>query len=144
MGGLNSGLNSKFRATTQLFVACALTYLAPASAASAQVVVTGAKTTTAASATGYASKNTPPGPAPTSPAPADGDGWYDSTQNAEAFRQSTNTTIFRGGAISGCVIVSPVTVSANSTAGQILMSCTIPAGLLNVAGKTLKVWIAGF
>lgn len=110
--------------------------------AAAQVVITGAKETSAASTSNYASKNTPAGPPPT--APVDGDDWYDSSQNAEAFRQSTNTTVFRGGAISGCINITPVTVNANSTAGQNLMSCTIPAGLLNTIGKTLKVWIAGF
>lgn len=107
-----------------------------------QTVTTGGKATAAASTTGYASKNTPSGPAPS--APADGDGWYDSTQNAEAFQQSSNTTVFRGGSVSGCVNVSPVTVSTNTTSGQSLMSCTIPAGLLNTVGKTLRVWIAGF
>jgi hypothetical protein len=110
--------------------------------AQTQTILTGGKTTTAASTTTYASKNTPAGPAPT--APVDGDGWYDSTQNAEAFQQSTNTTVFRGGAISGCINVSPVTVNADTTSGQDLMSCTIPAELLNTVGKTLKVWIAGF
>lgn len=80
-----------------------------------QTVVTGGKSTAAASTASYASRNTPSGATPT--APADGDGWYDSTQSAEAFRQSTNTTVFRGGAISGCVNVTPVTVSSNTTMG---------------------------
>ena len=75
----------------------------------AQVVVTGAKTTTAASTSGHASKNTPPGPAPT--ALADGDEWYDSTQLAIEFRQATNTTLVRGGAVSGRVVLK--TVSRN-------------------------------
>jgi hypothetical protein len=107
-----------------------------------QTVTTGGKATAAASTASYASTNAPVGATPTTP--ADGDGWYDTTQNAQAFRQSSNTTVFRGGSVSGCVNVTPVTVSANSTSGQSLMSCTIPAGLLNTVGKTLKVWIAGF
>jgi hypothetical protein len=117
-------------------------YLGSTRQIAAQVVITGAKETSAASTSNYASRNTPVGSTPSGP--VDGDDWYDSTQNAEAFQQSTNTTVFRGGAISGCINITPVTVSANSTAGQNLMSCTIPAGLLNTVGKTLKVWIAGF
>lgn len=122
--------------------ACVLSGMGSVGSIDAQVVVTGAKTTTAASATARASQNIPPGPAPTTP--ADGDNWYDSTQNAEAFQQSTHATIFRGGAISGCVNVTPATANMNLLTGQNLMSCTIPAGLLNTVGKTLKVWIAGF
>lgn len=135
-------LKSKLNVSLLFWPVCLLSGMGSVNLIAAQVVVTGAKTTIAASASGHASKNTPPGSAPTTP--ADGDGWYDSTQNAEAFRQSTNATIFRGGAISGCVNVTPVTVSANSTSGQNLMSCTIPQGLLNTVGKTLKVWIGGF
>ena len=101
-----------------------------------QTVTNGGKATTAASTASYASTNIPVGATPT--APADGDGWYDSTQNAEAFRQSTNTTVFRGGSVSGCVNVTPASASTNTTMGQNLMSCTIPAGLLNTVGKTLK------
>jgi hypothetical protein len=101
-----------------------------------QAVTTGGKATTAASTAGYASTNIPVGATPT--APADGDGWYDSTQNAEAFRQASNTTVFRGGSVSGCVNVTPASASTNTTMGQNLMSCTIPAGLLNTVGKTLK------
>jgi hypothetical protein len=137
-----SVLKSKLNVSLLFWPVCLLAAMGSVNLIAAQVVVTGAKTTTAASTSGHASKNTPPGPVPASL--ADGDGWYDSTQNAEAFRQSTNATIFRGGAISGCVNVTPVTVNANSTSGQSLMSCTIPQGLLNTVGKTLKVWIAGF
>ncbi len=109
--------------------------------AAQQVVITGGKETSAASTSSYASRNVPAGTTPSGP--VDGDDWYDNTQNAEAFQQSTHTTVFRGGTVSGCVNVSPVTASANLTSAQGLMSCTIPAQLLNTPGKTLKVWAAG-
>ncbi|HLZ07939.1 MAG TPA: hypothetical protein VKT80_05075, partial [Chloroflexota bacterium] len=42
-----------------------------------------------------------------------------------------------------CVNVTPVTVSANVTTDQNLMSCTLNANLLNVAGRTLLVRATG-
>ena len=41
-----------------------------------------------------------------------------------------------------CVSVAPVTVAANVTTDQLLMSCTLSANLLNVVGRTLKVTTA--
>jgi hypothetical protein len=41
------------------------------------------------------------------------------------------------------VNVTPITVSANTSAAQNLMSATIPAGTLNSVGKTIRVHIAG-
>jgi hypothetical protein len=70
------------------------------------------KQTFAASTTSAASINIPAGTAPSSP--ADGDQWYDTNQQAEAFQQTSSTTIYRGGAISGCVNVSPVSVSGSN------------------------------
>lgn len=128
--------------TYYAFALCLVSSCVPASAQSQQTLVVGGKATNAGSTSSYASTNTPAGATPSSP--VDGDDSYDSTQGAEAFRQSTNTTVFRGGVVSGCVNVTPVTASMNTTSGQNLMSCTIPAGLLNTLGKTLRAWIAGF
>jgi hypothetical protein len=52
------------------------------------------KQTFAASTTSLASINIPAGTTPTSP--TDGDKWYDTNQQAEAFRQDMNTTVYRG------------------------------------------------
>jgi len=42
-----------------------------------------------------------------------------------------------------CVNITPVTVTANVTTDQNLMSCTLSANTLNVVGRTLKIWVAG-
>jgi len=42
-----------------------------------------------------------------------------------------------------CTNVTSVTVSANSTSPQNLMSCSIPAGTLNRVGRTLRIWLSG-
>lgn len=47
-----------------------------------------------------------------------------------------------GGSFS-CVNVTPVTVSANTSADQILQACSIPAGTLNTIGKTISIQSAG-
>jgi|SRR6195256_3952111 len=47
-----------------------------------------------------------------------------------------------GGAFT-CVNVTPVTVNANVSTDQILMACTVPAGTLNLVGKTLSIRSAG-
>jgi hypothetical protein len=130
--------SNALRPLSEICVMCLLL----SSVVSAQVVITGGKTTGAASTTSSATLNIPSGAAPTTP--ADGDVWYDSTQGAEAFQQATSSSIFRGGVVSGCVNVSPITVSSNTTMAQNLLSCTLPANLLNTVGKTLKVWLAGF
>ncbi len=41
-----------------------------------------------------------------------------------------------------CSNLTPVTVSANVTTDQTLMSCTIPAGTLNNVGRNLHLWSA--
>jgi hypothetical protein len=38
-----------------------------------------------------------------------------------------------------CVNVTPVTVNANVATDQNLMTCTLPAGILNLAGRTLRI-----
>lgn len=42
-----------------------------------------------------------------------------------------------------CVNVTPVTVSASVNTDQLLMACTLPANLLNVVGRTLRIFAAG-
>ena len=42
-----------------------------------------------------------------------------------------------------CSNVAPVTVSANVSTDQNLMSCTIPAATMNRVGRALKIWTAG-
>jgi hypothetical protein len=42
-----------------------------------------------------------------------------------------------------CVNVTPVTVAANVTTDQNLQACSLSANLLNVVGRTLKVYVAG-
>jgi hypothetical protein len=105
-----------------------------------QITASGSKIYGAASTTSYATLNIPQGTAPTTP--ADGDEWYDSTQQALSFRQSTNTTVYQGGAV--CVNITPVTASGlGSTSPQLLQACTIPAGLMNVLGKTIRIFGTG-
>ncbi len=55
--------------------------------------------------------------------------------------QSRNGTDFTGDF--SCTNVTPVTVTANSTSPQNLMSCSVPAGTLNRVGRTLRVWLSG-
>jgi hypothetical protein len=136
-------ISFKFKASVALWALCALAYLASVSVAAAQVVVTGAKTTTAASVSGYASKNTPQGSTPTSL--ADGDEWYDSTQLAMEFRQATNTTLVRGGAVSGCYNFTPVSWSAGGTGPATLQTCSgLTPTVLNVLNKLLKIHAEGY
>jgi hypothetical protein len=42
-----------------------------------------------------------------------------------------------------CTNVTPVTVSANVSTDQNLMTCTVPAGTLNRVNRTLKIWLSG-
>lgn len=42
-----------------------------------------------------------------------------------------------------CVNVTPITVSANVSTDQTLMACTIPAGTLNLIGRTILIQLAG-
>jgi hypothetical protein len=42
-----------------------------------------------------------------------------------------------------CVNVTPVTVNANVSTDQTLMACTIPAGTLNLVGRTVLIQLAG-
>jgi hypothetical protein len=112
-------------------------------AAAQQIVTTGGKATAAASTASYASTNTPVGSTPT--APVDGDAWYDSTQNAEAFRQSSNTTLFRGGAVSACYNFTAVTFSSGGTGPATLQTCTgLTPTVLNTLNKLLKIHAEGY
>lgn len=70
------------------------------------------------------------------------DGWYaDSTQHA--VEVNNNNTGAMPVSRTGCVNLTPVTVAANVTTDQLLMACSLNANLLNVVGRTLKVYVAG-
>lgn len=59
---------------------------------------------------------------------------WDAT-NAVAARESGTHTV--------CVSSAPVTVNANVATDQNLMTCSLPAGLLNQVNSSLRVYIAG-
>lgn len=65
----------------------------------------------------------------------------DSTQ--KALEVNNNNTGEMAISRSTCVNVTPVTVNANVTSDQNLMTCTLSANLLNVTGRTLHVHAAG-
>ena len=65
----------------------------------------------------------------------------DSTQHA--WEVNNNNTGFMPVERTVCVNVTPVTVAANVTSDQLLMACSINANLLNVVGRTLRVYVAG-
>lgn len=53
------------------------------------------------------------------------------------------TSVFRPISRMQCISVSPVTVNANTTSDQTLMSCALEAGLLNLLGRTMRVSAKG-
>lgn len=78
--------------------------------------------------------------------PSDGDLWYDSTELAHTFQRKGMTAAGVGTIFSQ---VTNVTVSAASATTLLSTtsaygSLTLPAGFLNVAGKTLRVTCGGY
>lgn len=121
-------------------VVASLSALLGLTASQQQITASGSKIYGAPSTANYATLNIPQGTAPSSP--ADGDEWYDSTQHALSFQQSTNTTVYQGGAV--CANITPATANAvGSTSAQALQACTIHAGLMNVMGKTIRIFGTG-
>lgn len=70
-----------------------------------------------------------------------GDNTYDAADVLPISNSGTSTVFGRTPLL--CVNTTPVTVNANVTTDQNLMTCTIPAGTLNVLGKTLHVKASG-
>jgi hypothetical protein len=69
--------------------------------------------------------------------------WYFNSDGTLSVPGSVATS---SGPVSGtwqCTNVTPVTVSANVATDQNLMACTIPAGTLNSASKTLRIYASG-
>ena len=81
------------------------------------------------------------GTAPTGLAAAD-EQWGDSTTHGFNYNANNGGVSSFSGAWN-CTNVTPVTVSANVTTDQNLMTCTIPAGTLNRTLRTMKVSLAG-
>ena len=67
---------------------------------------------------------------------------HDSTTNTSVYNANNNGASAFTGAWN-CTNVTPVTVNANVTTDQNLMSCTIPAGTLNRVARTLDIWLSG-
>ncbi len=65
----------------------------------------------------------------------------DSTQHA--FTVNNNNTGEMAVSRVGCVNVTPVTVAASVTTDQNLQACSFSANLLNVVGRTIRIWTAG-
>jgi hypothetical protein len=81
------------------------------------------------------------GTAPTGTATLD-NLYGDSATHTWSYNENNNGNSSFTGAWN-CTNVTPVTVSANVTTDQNLMTCTVPAGRLNRVGRSIKVHIAG-
>ena len=101
------------------------------------ITVTAAKVTGAAAAAGYASFNAPAGTAPTTP--AIGDIWNDSTKKAMVISPTVaSNPLSLGGALA--VVQNQTAITTVSTIQAMnSTTVTVPAGAMNVAGKTLHV-----
>lgn len=87
-----------------------------------------------ASTTSLASAVIATGTAPTTS--VSGDIWHDSTRKTIAFAPVATAAVYAGGALSA--MTTPVTATNPSSIAD-LGTFTLPAGILNAAGKTLKI-----
>lgn len=67
---------------------------------------------------------------------------FDSTTNTMNFNVNNTISTSPSGAWNNTNL-TPVTVAANVTTDQNLMSASVPAGTLNRVGRSLRVWCAG-
>jgi len=66
----------------------------------------------------------------------------DPTTHTQSINSNNNGTSSFTGAWT-CTNVTPVTINANVTTAQNLMACTIPAGVLNRVGRSLRIHVKG-
>lgn len=68
---------------------------------------------------------------------------YDTTTSTLAVNNSNGVGNTAWTGAWNCTNVTPVTVNANVTTDQNLMTCTVPAGTLNRVGRSIRVWLSG-